>query len=275
MRLDPFVVDHPAQQLGIAVGHVADQPLWLQGKPFLDALDHRSGCLDFGRPQRWRRFDIDDDARLHIDHVVGRVGVKRRAVHRRPTRSRICRRDRRGNGDGITLLTECGQMLAYGPCRLPRIAQILRTLARRAAAAIGVGLDHAGIDGKAFATDQPLLHAPCDYTLEHLPKRIALPETAVTVLREGRMVRYRVLKAESTEPAIGQIEMDLFAQSALGTNAKAVTDDQHSHYQLRIDRRPPGMAVERYEVTPQLAEVKATINPSQQVIRRNVFIKLE
>ena len=89
------------------------------------------------------------------------------------------------------------------------------------------------------------------------------------------MVRYRVLKAESTEPAIGQIEMDLFAQSALGTNAKAVTDDQHSHYQLRIDRRPPGMAVERYEVTPQLAEVKATINPSQQVIRRNVFIKLE
>jgi hypothetical protein len=39
------------------------------------------------------------------------------------------------------------------------------------------------------------------------------------------MVRYRVLQAESTEPAIGQIEMDLFAQSALGTNAKAVTDD--------------------------------------------------
>jgi hypothetical protein len=35
------------------------------------------------------------------------------------------------------------------------------------------------------------------------------------------------------------------------------------------------MAVERYQVTPQLAEVKATINPPQQVIRRNVFIKLE
>ena len=89
------------------------------------------------------------------------------------------------------------------------------------------------------------------------------------------MVRYRVLQAESTEPAIGQIEMDLFAQSALGTNAKAVTDDQHPHHQLRIDRRPPGMAVERCEVMPQLAEVKATINPPQQVIRRNVIVELE
>jgi hypothetical protein len=55
--------------------------------------------------------------------------------------------------------------------------------------------------------------------------------------------------------------MDLFAQSALGTNAKAVTDDQHPYHQLRIDRWPPGMAVERREVMPQLAEIKATINP--------------
>src|SRR5206468_8286347 len=86
--------------------------------------------------------------------------------------------------------------------------------ARRAPAAIGVGLDYAGIDGKAFATDQSLLHAARDHALEHLPKRIALTEAAVTVLREGRMVRYRVFQAKSTEPAISQIEMDLFAQSA-------------------------------------------------------------
>jgi hypothetical protein len=35
------------------------------------------------------------------------------------------------------------------------------------------------------------------------------------------------------------------------------------------------MAVERFEVLPQLAEVKATINPPQQVIRRDVIVELE
>jgi hypothetical protein len=35
------------------------------------------------------------------------------------------------------------------------------------------------------------------------------------------------------------------------------------------------MAVEQYEVMPQLAQVKATINPSQQVIRRNMLVELE
>src|ERR1700724_343466 len=274
MRLDPFVVDHPAQQLGITVVHVADQPLRLQVKPFLDALDHRPCRLDFSRPQGWRRFDIDDDAGLHIDQIVGRVGIKRWPVHRRPPRRGISRRDRRGNGDWLPRFIEPGQILPYRPRRELWITQV-RLLALSTAAAVGVGLDHAGVDGKAFATDQSLLHASRDHAFEHLPKCVALPETAVTVLRERRMVRYRVLKAESTEPAIGQIEMDLFAQSALSTNAKAVTDDQHSQHQLGIDRRTPGMALERYEVTPQLAEVKATIKPPQQVIRRNMFIKLK
>jgi hypothetical protein len=35
------------------------------------------------------------------------------------------------------------------------------------------------------------------------------------------------------------------------------------------------VAVERCEVMPQFAEVKATINPPQQVIRRNVIVELE
>jgi len=35
------------------------------------------------------------------------------------------------------------------------------------------------------------------------------------------------------------------------------------------------MAIERYEVMPKVSEVKATINPTQQVIRRNVIIELE
>ena len=89
------------------------------------------------------------------------------------------------------------------------------------------------------------------------------------------MVRHRVLKSQSTEPAIRQIEVNLFAQPALGTNAEAVTDDQHPHHQLRIDRRPPGVAVERRQVLAQIAEVEATINPAQQVIGGNVIVEIE
>ncbi len=63
------------------------------------------------------------------------------------------------------------------------------------------------------------------------------------------MVRHRVLETQPTEPPIRQIQMDLFAQSALGANAKAVTDDQHPHHQLGIDRRPSRVAVRRRAMT--------------------------
>src|ERR1700686_1292830 len=76
------------------------------------------------------------------------------------------------------------QILAHRTGRVPRIAQVLRLLVRRTAAAIGIGLDHTGIDGKAFAPNQAFLHAPLNHTLKHMPKRFALTEAAMPVLRE-------------------------------------------------------------------------------------------
>jgi hypothetical protein len=81
-----------------------------------------------------------------------------------------------------------------------------------------------------------------------MSKRVALTKAAVTVLRERRMVRHGVLETQSTEPAIRQIEVDLFAQPALGTNAKAVTDDQHPHHLFRINRGARRVAIERSDV---------------------------
>jgi hypothetical protein len=75
------------------------------------------------------------------------------------------------------------------------------------------------------------------------------------------VIWHHVLKAQSTEPAVSQIEMNLFAQPALRANAEAVTHDQHPHHQFRIDRRPTGVTVERCEVATQLAEVEEPINP--------------
>ena len=88
--------------------------------------------------------------------------------------------------------------------------------------AAGVCLDHAGIDGKAFAADQPDLHARRHHALEHQPKRGALTEAAMAVDRERRMVRHCFFEAKPAEPPVGEIEPDLVAQSPLGTDRVAI-----------------------------------------------------
>ena len=40
-------------------------------KSFLDPIDHVPSGIDFVGAKRTRRFDIDDDARLYIDQIVG------------------------------------------------------------------------------------------------------------------------------------------------------------------------------------------------------------
>jgi hypothetical protein len=45
----------------------------------------------------------------------------------------------------------------------------------------------------------------------------------MAVLRERGVIRHRVLKTQPTESAIRQIEVYLFTQPSLGTNAEAVT----------------------------------------------------
>ena len=76
-----------------------------------------------------------------------------------------------------------------------------------------------------------------DALLEDMAQQIAITEAAVTVLREGRMIRHRSIEAEAAEPAVGEIEVNLVAQSPLGPDAEAVADDQHPDHQLGIDGR--------------------------------------
>ena len=59
-----------------------------------------------------------------------------------------------------------------------------------------------------------------------MPKRIALPEAAMEILGEGRVIRNPVFQSKATEPAVGEIQMDLFAEAALGPNAETVANDQ-------------------------------------------------
>ena len=98
--------------------------------------------------------------------------------------------------------------------------------------AAGVGLHHAGIDGKALAL--PTLH-PCRQTP---PPRIsagyvAVAEAAVTITnRKRRMVGHLIIEIEPAEPAIGQMQIDLLAQPPLEADAIAIANNQHPDHEF-------------------------------------------
>jgi hypothetical protein len=89
------------------------------------------------------------------------------------------------------------------------------------------------------------------------------------------VVRDGIFKAETAEPAIGQIQVNLFAQTALGPDAKAVSKDEHANHQLWIDRWASRVAVIRRKVSAQIAEVKDTVDATQEMIQRHVIIEVE
>ena len=84
-----------------------------------------------------------------------------------------------------------------------------------AAPAIGVGHDDAGVNREGLASDDPFFHAARHHGLEQLAQKIALAKTAVAVLGKRRMIGDVAVEPQTTEPAIGQIEVDLLAQPSL------------------------------------------------------------
>ena len=95
------------------------------------------------------------------------------------------------------------------------------------------------------------------------------------ILGEGGMVRYSILQPKTAEPAIGQVKVYFLAHTALRTNAVAVADNQHPHHQLRIDRGPTRMAVILSQVLAQLAQIKALVDATQEMVRWNVILEIK
>ena len=62
------------------------------------------------------------------------------------------------------------------------------------------------------------------------------------------MIGNLVVEIEATEPAIGEVEVDFFAQFPLRTDTIAVSNNEHSDHELGIDRRSTDLAVEGVSV---------------------------
>src|ERR1700692_3083885 len=125
--------------------------------------------------------------------------------------------------------------------RTPHLLRInilvpLRT--RDRAMLVGVGLDQARIDRKAFTPDQAGRNARAHDTFEHAPEDGAIAEALVARTREHRMIRDLVLDREPTKPTIRKVHLHLKAQCSLRTDRKYIANDEHPDHQHRIDRGP-------------------------------------
>ena len=114
-----------------------------------------------------------------------------------------------------------------------------------------------------------------DHRLEQAAQQVAVAEAAVPVLGEGRVVGHVAVEPEPAEPAIGQVQMNFVAEPPLRADAEAVADDQHPDHQLRIDRRPPDLAVERRQLPPHLRQVDEAVDRPQQMVGRHMAIERE
>src|SRR5207302_9725898 len=99
-------------------------------------------------------------------------------------------------------------------------------------AVAGVGLDQAGIDGKALTADQSLVDAALQHCLEQTSQKVTIAKAAVAVLRGCRMVRPRAAEPEPAKPAVREVQVHLRAQPPPRADAEAIADDQHPNQQL-------------------------------------------
>ena len=74
VRLDPALLDEPAQHRRGAVGAVGDQPLGVEAEAVHRAVDHGARGADLRLADGARRLDVDDDRIVGVDQIVGRIG---------------------------------------------------------------------------------------------------------------------------------------------------------------------------------------------------------
>ena len=91
------------------------------------------------------------------------------------------------------------------------------------------------------------------------------------------MIWNRVLETEPAKPAVSKMKLDFLAQLPFRADAIAIAYDQHPDQQLRIDRRPAHLAVERCKLLPHPKHYLRhyRIYPMQQVICRNPPFEIE
>src|SRR5215510_494334 len=140
---------------------------------------------------------------------------------------------------------------------------------------VGVGHDQAGIDGKAFATNQACVDARLHHALEHAAEDVAVTETLIAGTRECRVVGDLVLDAQAAEPPVRQVDLNLTTEQPLRADGKNVADDEHPDHQQGVNRRAAEGRVVRRKLTADPGQIEHASDPAHQVIVRYHLIEPE
>ena len=119
---------------------------------------------------------------------------------------------------------------------------------------VGVCFDDAGIHSECFPADRALGDTARQHRFEHFAQEVTLTETPMAVLRKGGMIRHRIGQAELAEPAVSEVQVHLFAQPSLGTDAETVARKKHPDHQFRINRRPAHARIVGPQLNPDMDE---------------------
>jgi hypothetical protein len=83
------------------------------------------------------------------------------------------------------------------------------------------------------------------------------------------------IQTQTAKPAVGQIEVDFVTEAPFRSDTEAIADQEHPDHQLRIDRGPPDVAVERRQLPPQVLKVDEPIDRPQEMVGWDVPFKRE
>jgi hypothetical protein len=89
------------------------------------------------------------------------------------------------------------------------------------------------------------------------------------------VIRHGAVQPEAAEPAVGQVEVDLGAEPALGADAAEVADQEHADHQLRVDRGAPDRAVVGRHHAADEGRVQEGVDGAERVVARHVVLEPE
>ncbi len=107
---------------------------------------------------------------------------------------------------------------------------------------------------------RPSSIAAANDTLKQLPEQIAFPKASVAVLGEGRLIGNGIAQVQTTEPAIGQVQMNFHTQPPFRPDTHDIADQKHSDHQFRVNRRTADVAIERSKMCSDAGQVDKSIH---------------